>query len=50
MNKTQAMQTLMLDSDATFGDIKYAYRKLSLKLHPDKNKNEKDGRRYQVSW
>ena len=46
MNKTQAMQTLMLDSDATFGDIKYAYRKLSLKLHPDKNKNEKNDKRF----
>ena len=46
MNKTQAMQTLMLDSDATFCDIKYAYRKLSLKLHPDKNKNEKNDKRF----
>ena len=46
MNKTQAMQILMLNSDATFNDIKYAYRKLSLELHPDRNKNEKDGRRF----
>ena len=36
----------MLSSNATFDDIKYAYRKLSLKLHPDRNKNEKDGRRF----
>ena len=42
----QAMQILMLDSDASFDDIKYAYRKLSLELHPDRNKNESDGQRF----
>ena len=46
MNRTEATQILMLNSNATFDDIKYAYRELSLKLHPDKNKNEKDGRRF----
>ena len=46
MNRMQAMQILMLDSDASFDDIKYAYRKLSLELHPDRNKNESDGRRF----
>ena len=46
MNRTEATQILMLNSDATFDDIKYAYRKLSLKLHPDKNKNEKNDRRF----
>ena len=46
MNRTEATQILMLNSDATFDDVKYAYRKLSLKLHPDRNKNEKDGRRF----
>ncbi|MBB46469.1 MAG: molecular chaperone DnaJ [Thaumarchaeota archaeon] len=46
MNRTQAIQILMLDSDASFDDIKYAYRKLSLELHPDRNKNESDGRRF----
>jgi len=46
MNRTQAMQILMLNSDASFNDVKYAYRKLSLELHPDRNKNESDGRRF----
>jgi len=46
MNRTQAIQILMLNSDASFDDVKYAYRKLSLELHPDKNKNENDGRRF----
>jgi ferredoxin len=36
----------MLNSDSTFNDAKYAYRKLTLELHPDKNKKEKDGRRF----
>ena len=46
MNRTQAMQILMLNSDASFDDVKYAYRKLSLELHPDRNENESDGRRF----
>jgi len=46
MNRIQAQQILMLNSDSTFNDAKYAYRKLTLELHPDKNKNEEDGRRF----
>jgi len=48
MNRTQAQQILMLNSDSTFNDAKYAYRKLTLELHPDKNKNEEDGRRFRI--
>lgn len=33
-------QFLSLDQDATAGEIKKAYRRLSLSLHPDKNKDE----------
>lgn len=46
MNDYQAYQTLNLDSNASFDDIKYAYRKLALELHPDKNYNEKDGDKF----
>lgn len=33
-------EVLGLDQSASSGDIKRAYRKLSLQLHPDKNKEE----------
>jgi len=46
VNRTQAIQILRLNSDASFDDVKYAYRKLSLELHPDRNKNESDERRF----
>lgn len=46
MNEYQALQTLNLNSNSSFSDIKYAYRKLALELHPDKNSDEVDGRKF----
>jgi len=42
VNTQQAYQTLKVNSDATFEDVRGAYRKLALSLHPDKNKASKD--------
>lgn len=46
MDKTQAYQVLQLSPGSSFNEIKYAYRKLALELHPDKNNAEKDGTRF----
>ena len=48
MNTGHANQVLMVESDATFDDIRYAYRKLALELHPDKNQKEKDGDKFKI--
>ena len=48
MNTRYANQVLMVESDATFADIKYAYRKLALELHPDKNQKEKNGDKFKI--
>lgn len=46
MNSHQACQTLNVNSDTSFKDLKNAYRKLALEVHPDKNKNRKDGKEF----
>ena len=48
MNTRYANQVLMVESDATFADVKYAYRKLALELHPDRNQKEKNGDRFKI--
>ena len=39
MNTSHARQILSVDSNASFDEVKYSYRKLVLQYHPDKNKN-----------
>jgi len=46
VNKRQACQTLNVSTDAKFEDVKDAYRKLALELHPDRNKSERNDSRF----
>jgi ferredoxin len=48
LEAVQAYQILQVEHGSSFDEIKYAYRKLALELHPDKNDSEKDGVKFKL--
>jgi DnaJ-class molecular chaperone len=48
LDTSQAYELLRLKQDSSFDEIKYAYRKLVLEIHPDKNNAEKDGDKFKI--
>jgi DnaJ-class molecular chaperone len=48
MNSYQCSQILGVKNDASFKEIKSAYRQLVLQFHPDKNTSEGDGKRFKT--
>ena len=46
MNTTDCYQILGVQKGASQKEIKSAYRRLSLKYHPDRNKGERDGKKF----
>ncbi|MGI0027099.1 MAG: DnaJ domain-containing protein [Nitrosopumilaceae archaeon] len=46
MNATDCYQVLGVQKGASQKEIKNAYRRLSLKYHPDRNKGEKNGEKF----
>ena len=48
MNSFQCYQILGVQNDAPFKEVKSAYRNLVLQIHPDKNTQEKDGKKFKM--
>ena len=46
MNSSKCYEVLGIQKGASQKEIKTAYRKLSLKYHPDRNKDEKDAEKF----
>ena len=46
MNASRCYEILGIERGASQKEIKMAYRRLSLKYHPDRNKNEKDAEKF----
>ena len=48
MNSSQAYKTLEVNNNSDFEEVKYAYRKLALQHHPDKNKNSESEKKFKT--
>jgi curved DNA-binding protein CbpA len=48
MNSNQAHKTLQVEGNAKFEEVKYAYRKLALQYHPDKNRDSESEKRFKT--
>jgi len=48
LNSGQAYKTLQIQNDAEFEEVKYAYRKLALQYHPDKNKDLESEKKFKT--
>ena len=48
MNSSQAYKALEISNNSDFEEVKYAYRKLALQHHPDKNKNSESEKKFKT--